>query len=511
MIKYAKCAKACASALGLAWAASSSAQSLPSPVAPTTIARPAQTRYAPTPQASSGGVINAERVFNQAQQQRVKPVVYEHGYSSSGYSSSGSYTSGGYSGYTCSYDCNCPNCMRERCANGGYSCEMFQCAADGDIVGMFWNPDGEGFTLWDAIAAQTGYEPCIGIGGWYQTGYHNQNNTLGFNRHEDSYNLHQAWLYFEKVADGSEGFDWGFRADVMYGVDGADTQAFGNNPGAYDFMNGFDHGRYAWALPQMYAEVAMGDLSVKVGHFFTTIGYEVVPAPDNFFYSHAFTMYNSEPFTHTGALATYSAGDNVTLYGGYVLGWDTGFDRRSDGSSFLGGFSVNMGEDVTFTYMSIYGDFGARSADAFGTLADYDNGYMQSIVLDMQLTDKLEYVFQTDYLSNRINLDATAGGPARVDDYAVGVNQYLFYNINDWLAAGVRGEWWRARPVFAGTAAGNIDPVSMYEVTTGLNVKPNPNLTIRPEIRYQWSPRLNSVQPGLWDEWILGVDAVWTF
>ena len=48
-------------------------------------------------------------------------------------------------------------------------------------------------------------------------------------------------------------------------------------------MNNFDHGIYGFALPQVYGEVAMGDLSVKMGHFFTIIGYEVVTAPDNFF------------------------------------------------------------------------------------------------------------------------------------------------------------------------------------------------------------------------------------
>ena len=87
----------------------------------------------------------------------------------------------------------------------------------------------------------------------------------------------------------------------MYGVDGYDTQSFGNNPGRWDFLNDFDHGIYAFAIPQAYAELANGDFSVKLGHFFTIVGYEVVPAPGNFFFSHSFTMYNSEPFMHTGA------------------------------------------------------------------------------------------------------------------------------------------------------------------------------------------------------------------
>ncbi|MEK6239237.1 MAG: porin, partial [Planctomycetales bacterium] len=116
----------------------------------------------------------------------------------------------------------------------------------------------------------------ITIGGWVQMGYHDGTNPLGFNNRPHQVALHQSWAYAEKLADGSCGWDWGFRADLVYGIDGADTQAFGNRPGSWDFMNGFDHGSYSWAIPQFYGELASGDLSVKVGHFFTLVGYEVV-------------------------------------------------------------------------------------------------------------------------------------------------------------------------------------------------------------------------------------------
>ena len=124
---------------------------------------------------------------------------------------------------------------------------------------------------------------------------------------------------------------------MRYGTDAQKTQAFGNDDGIWDVT--FDNGPYGWAMPQAYLEFAAGDWSVKVGHFFTLVGYEVVPAVGNFFYSHAYTMFNSEPFTHTGALATYTGYENLTLYGGWTLGWDTGFDQYGGGSSFLGGFS----------------------------------------------------------------------------------------------------------------------------------------------------------------------------
>lgn len=311
------------------------------------------------------------------------------------------------------------------------------------------------------------------IGGWYQIGYHNRTTGL-FNDRPGRFQTHQAWLYAEKAADGSEGLDWGFRADLMYGIDAGDTQAFGNPDDSWDFGT-MDHGAYGWAIPQLYAEVAMGDLSVIAGHFYTLLGYEVVTAPDNFFYSHAFTMYNSEAFTHTGVLATYSASDDVTLYGGWTLGWDTGFDQKDGGSSFLGGASIGLTDDLSATFITTIGNFG-----------DIGEGYSHSIVLDYAVTDKLNYVFQSDFL--------TAD-----DSESYGINQYLLYSINDCWGVGGRAEWYKS------------DGNSIYALTGGVNYRPSQNLVIRPEIRYQWDPESANYGLDTDGDAIFGIDAILTF
>lgn len=314
------------------------------------------------------------------------------------------------------------------------------------------------------------------IGGWFQAGYNTKSDGR-FNNVPNALNLHQAYLYAEKAADGQNGLDWGFRMDLMYGVDGADSQAFGSNPGNWDFRNGFDHGIYSWALPQAYAELAAGDLSVKLGHFYTLIGYEVVTAPDNFFFTHAFTMYNSEPFTHTGALASYAASDNVTLYGGWTLGWDTGFDAYRGGSNFLGGFGYTITDDIAMTYITCFGDLGWRG-----------EGYNHSLVFDVTLTDKLQYVFQTDFVST--NTDVAYND--------VGINQYLFYTLNDRWKLGGRAEWWKR------------DGESLWEVTAGVNWLPHPNLVVRPEVKYNEGDALLSL--GLPENSVIfAIDAVLTF
>lgn len=307
--------------------------------------------------------------------------------------------------------------------------------------------------------------PVLGfdVGGWASVGYHSYNNTL-FNQHADNVNLHQAWLYAEKVADGSSGLGFGGRIDYLYGVDAQDTQAFGLTNNSWD--NGWDNGIYGHAIPQLYAEVAYGDLSVIAGHFYTLIGYEVVGAPGNFFYSHAYTMYNSEPFTHTGVLATYSASDNLTLYGGYVTGWDSGFEDNGD--AFLGGYSADLSDTFNITNQFIAGRFGEG--------ANNEVGYMTSFIATTQVSDSITHVFWADLL------DTDGSGRVRERE-TFDVTNYLLFNLTDRVVWGNRLEWYNIDKGVYGVTDGKSD---IYALTTGLNVSASENLLFRPEVRWDW-------------------------
>jgi hypothetical protein len=342
-------------------------------------------------------------------------------------------------------------------------------------------------------------ENCCGIdfGGWVQSGFYNYDTGM-FNNYPDHLNVNQVWLYAEKALDSECGWDWGFRFDYVYGTDAPDTQAFGNRPDTWDF-GWFQGGYYGHAIPQLYAEVGCGDLSVKLGHFYTIIGYEVVPAPENFFYSHSFAIYYAEPFTHSGALATYEASDNLTFYGGWTAGFDTGFDRF-EGDVFLGGVTLNLGENVSATYACTAGSWG------FGTDA---SGYSHSVVVDVQLTCRLKYVFQSDYMS----YDGVVTHPASpfgdpfdpVLRNRYGVNNYWFYEINDCLELGLRFEWFNAEERFG------PDRSDLYELTFGLNYRPHANLVIRPEIRWEKDDDGFTVNPGREDQVGFGMDMILTF
>jgi hypothetical protein len=332
-------------------------------------------------------------------------------------------------------------------------------------------------------------EPAVKVGGWTQWGYYNETNGL-FNQHPNKLNNAQSWIYMEKETDTSDGgWDWGFRFDAMYGTNAQFTQSYGNSPGTWDYLNGYDHGIYGWALPQLYGDIAYGDLKVRLGHFYTTVGYEVVPATGNFFFSHALTMFLSEPFTHTGVLASYDVNDDVTLYGGWSLGWDSGFDQIDQGNSFLGGFAIPLVGDTKFTYMTTAGNLGFRGRDA----------YTHSLVFDVPITDRLTYVAQSDYL--RVN---------SLQEDNVGINQYLFWTYNDCVKFGGRVEWWKGDSGKGLTFEQIRDVVpfgthSIYEITFGANLIPQANLTFRPEIRYNWAPFAD------YSETIFAIDMVATF
>ena len=175
----------------------------------------------------------------------------------------------------------------------------------------------------------------------------------------------------------------------------------------------------------------------------------------------------------TGAIATYNYTDDLTLYGGWTLGWDTGFDQFNGGSSWLGGVGYALSDDVSLTYMSTYGDFGFLGNGR-------NDSYSHSVVVDFALTDNLNYVFQSDMI--------------KADVYdTVGINQYLFYTLNDCAAVGTRIEWWKN------------DGVSYNAATFGLNYRPHANLVFRPEIKHEWVPGLDL------DQTIFGIDMIVTY
>lgn len=357
-------------------------------------------------------------------------------------------------------------------------------------------------------------KPCWGfdVGGWTSAGYTlndngasgaNANFPVAFNQRGEELLLNQLWFYAVREADTTcQTWDWGFRIDYLFGADAQDTQTFGD--GGFD--DNWDSGsEYGSALPQLYAEFKYNDFSVIAGHFFTIIGYEVVGAPQNFFYSHANTMNYGEPFTHTGVLTTWDVDEDIRLYNGWVGGWDT-FENRDNASQYLGGMSLQLTDRAALTWTLITGDFAPDQG-----LRD---SYLNSFVFTWDINDRWSYVFQHDLGYVHGDPGALPLGQTVAEWY--GINQYLFYRFNECWAAGLRAEWFRDDDGFRIDPDGNdatFFPGNYYEVTAGINWQPTANFRLRPEIRWDWfdgagTPFNNQTEDFLFT---MGCDGVLTY
>lgn len=312
----------------------------------------------------------------------------------------------------------------------------------------------------------------VSMGGTYATDNPDNHNNLPvtFNDRSGEYQLNQLNLFLQKAID-LESNDWGFggRMDLMFGTDSRFTQATGlddkliseNNLQFYDL-----------AIPQAYLEVfaPLGNgVTAKIGHFYTIIGHEVVTAPNNFFYSHAYTMQYAEPFTHTGVLLSYSLNNNFTLNAGSVNGWDN-FDKNLANWNFIGGLSwTNDDATDAVSWSIISGDVDDVTSN---------NRTMYSLVVSHSFTNQLHYVVQHDF---GFQQQATALGK---DASWYGINQYMFYDFTNTVSAGLRGEWFRDNN---GTRLNIGTPGNYFELTAGVNWKPSDWLTFRPEVRYDWA------------------------
>ncbi|NQT37099.1 MAG: porin [Planctomycetes bacterium] len=371
------------------------------------------------------------------------------------------------------------------------------------------NCGGEAWTLRQPKALK-----CRGIeiGGWIDSGVSvvannpadRYNGVVTFNDRDGEYQMNQFWLFAEKAIDnGGCGWAIGGRVDFVYGTDARFTQAADGLERNWNQTERF----YQAALPQFYVDVAYNNLTIRTGHFYTIIGYEVVQAPDNFFYSHAYTMQYGEPFTHTGVLGIYDLSDRVTVTGGVHRGNDQFDDTDGlDALGFLGGVSLNSCDK--------------KKSLAFALSASEDGPGISTTIYSVVGTWKpgrrFTYVLQHDY-------GQTWDGGRRTLSEWYGLNQYFLYQINNCWSAGVRAEVFRDNngTRVAGLGDGNLNAGpfigNFYEVTAGLNWTPHPNITVRPEARWDWFDADQAGGPGAYDagdrnsQFLFGCDLIVTY
>jgi len=338
------------------------------------------------------------------------------------------------------------------------------------------------------------------IGGWANAGItynttapeNNFNGPVTFNDRSGEFQLNQLYGFLERAANTEGGdWDWGVRFDALFGTDTVFTQAFGGNYGNWDY--GLVPDRfYQIAIPQAHVQIFApfgNGINIKAGRFYTPVGYEVVTAPDSFFYSRAYIMQFGQPFTHTGVLANYAFDKNWSVLGGVTTGshfggWDGNFEDGLGNWSGVGG--VIWTSNDAATSLNISGTYGATSETNSAGWGLY------SIVLKHDFTDRLHTVLEH---SQGFAGNAANGGTTDAKWY--GIMSHVYYDIQEDLTAGIRavGFWdHNGIRVFSparelGCPGPNNTCVSgsYYGVTAGITWKPRKWLRLRPNIRYDWS------------------------
>lgn len=358
----------------------------------------------------------------------------------------------------------------------------------------------------------------IQIGGWLEQGFtgnfaspaNRMNTPVLFNDRSNDYQLNQLYVYAEKAVcrDGCS-WDIGGRVDALFGTDAR----FLTVPGLEDHRdrtpkwNG-DTSEYGLAVPQAYVEVAapyLNGVSLKAGHFYSIAGYETAAAPQNFFYSHSYTYVYGEPFTFTGALFTVHPNDQLTLNIGYTNGWDV-LDSSSNEYGILAGVRWLSADRRTSLAATVHSGQDVTNFRAGGTLIDADRDFY-SLVLQHQINDCWRYVLQHDFgYQEDAEVVVNIGPRTLTFDTGkwYGINQYLIYDMNETTSAALRVEWFRDQnnsrlgvPVVFNPGGPTFLGGNYVEVTAGLNWRPHTNVTIRPEIRWDYSDvRGNPAAPG---------------
>lgn len=316
--------------------------------------------------------------------------------------------------------------------------------------------------------------------------------------------LHQLKLTIERPIDKTKTFDFGGRADMIYGRDARFIHAVGltDNVVHEDKFNDLD-------LEQLYVQTFIGKgnkdgegLDITFGKWVTPFGAEVIDAPGNTLFSRGLLFNFAIPFTHTGVKANYTFGPQASAYMAVVRGWDNWNDHNESPSYIVGGI-LNTAETVAS---------GPRASLALNVITgpeQEDNTRDYRTVTDVVATyrwnDKLTQMLNFDY-------GTEANGTGTSASHWAGLAHYLTYAFTDTLAGTFRAEWFQDKDGVRTGIQGN-----MYELTVGVSIQPFPkdpifkNLSVRPELRWDFADEQNAFGGNREDQVTAGFDIIFKF
>ena len=373
-------------------------------------------------------------------------------------------------------------------------------------------------------------EPRFKIYGWVEAGVSgNPDDPAGgrnfghlFTDRSNEVLLNQAVLTAERtLATSGDGFDWGFKAQFLYGSDARyihstglldDTEGDRMQPDLVE----------AWVLLHFPIPHTAGGLDIKGGKFVTLEGAETIDPRTNVFYSHSYIFNFGIPLNHTGVLTIFHPIKGLDLYAGATRGVNTSRTDNNSSLGFHGGIGLSLLEGKVTVLATTH--VGPENVDN-----NHSERYLNDIVVTWKATDKLTMIGEGNFAA-----DESVPGDAK----AYGAAAYLTYAVNSWFTLGLREEVFRDETgFFVGSFADNDDFIDLQrgktnnintrtffsrgtftEVTVGAAFKiplPKPfaSLTIRPELRYDAA--LSDDKPfgdrDSRDQFTASIDAIFAF
>jgi len=359
-------------------------------------------------------------------------------------------------------------------------------------------------------------------GSWTYTSHTVGGNYLAdrvFDTQADSLQFDAVDLAISRTASASP-FDIGFTLEQLYGWDGAYIHSNGLTIYSPSKIGFAAHPKAQYDLNQAnivfsFATIGHG-LSIEAGKFDTLLGYEVIDATGNAFFSHSY-IFDEEPFTHTGVIATYNITDPngptpFTATGGITRGWDQALKDNNGSIDATGQLKYTVTNKYSVLLNVITGDESpSGSQDGWRTVIDANGTYNASDQLTLGFNGMYAWQAQAKY-----------GGVGAGTGSWYGFAGYAGYKISDQVTVNARAEWFDDQngsaptQLAVGPAVGAAN--QFYEVTLGVSLKPLADanatvagLTIRPEARWDYSDHAAFNEGTQNDQWTAAIEAYFSY
>jgi len=150
----------------------------------------------------------------------------------------------------------------------------------------------------------------------------------------------------------------GFRLDVVYGHIGAignGVSLAGSGGGTGMGSSALANSLYSGAvyLPQAFATLKSGILTLDFGRFYTSASDEVLETRSNWNYSRSF-LFGGVPFIHTGLRLGIAVNEMVALELAVLNGWNNDPDVSGD-KTFEAKLGLNLPSKTAITLLSYFG------------------------------------------------------------------------------------------------------------------------------------------------------------